>query len=87
MSLDSPTEIAESPKVKKPFYSLKDITNAAAAIIDTIPEATLKVLPQLKTQRYKSVKRPPWNERFYIDGLTNFTEAHPYFKVYLYTHS
>jgi hypothetical protein len=39
-------------------------------------------LKKKTSPRYKSTKpRPPWNERFFLDGVTNYTEAHPYFKV------
>ena len=27
-------------------------------------------------------KRPAWNERFFVEDVVNFTEAHPYFKKY-----
>jgi hypothetical protein len=28
------------------------------------------------------MKRPPWNDRFFVDDVINLTEAHPYFKKY-----
>lgn len=45
-----------------------------------------KELPQLKLKnhgRLRSMRqRPAWNDRFFIEGVTNLTPAHPYFKVY-----
>ena len=44
-----------------------------------------KELPELKLKnqgRLRSLRqRPGWNDRFFVDGVTNFTPAHPYFKV------
>ena len=36
-----------------------------------------------KYHRLRTVKkRPVWNERFFVEDVVNFTEAHPYFKKY-----
>ena len=42
----------------------------------------LNPTPQ-KYYRLRTVKkRPAWNERFFVEDVVNFTEAHPYFKKY-----
>ena len=39
--------------------------------------------PPQKYYRVHTVKkRPTWNERFFVEDVVNFTEAHPYFKKY-----
>jgi hypothetical protein len=50
------------------------------------PVEAPKVLPEIvmrssKHHRQLSTRRPPWDDRFFVDGVTNYTEAHPYFKV------
>jgi len=36
-----------------------------------------------KYYRIRTVKKKPaWNDRFFVDDVVNYTEAHPYFKKY-----
>lgn len=42
-------------------------------------------LPQIKVKkprRHRTKGKPGWDERFYIDGLTNHPYAHPYFRLF-----
>ena len=46
-----------------------------------LPQLVIKSSKHQKDKKSMEVRRPPWDGRFFVDGVTNLTEAHPYFKV------
>jgi hypothetical protein len=46
--------------------------------VKELPELKLKNHGRLRSMRH----RPAWDDRFFVEGVTNLTPAHPYFKKY-----
>ncbi|TNV87170.1 hypothetical protein FGO68_gene4929 [Halteria grandinella] len=69
-----------SPQLNSSARGLHQETSSRKQKKSPLPTLRLKST----RRRHKSVAKPnkSWNNRFFIDGVANYTEAHPYFKQY-----
>lgn len=53
---------------------------SSPAVLPTIKQHNSSLMrPRNRSMKVK--QRPPWNNRFCVDSVNNFTSLHPYYKV------
>ncbi len=54
--------------------------SSSPGLLPTIKQHNNSMMrPRNKSMKVKS--RPPWNDRFFVDNVYNYTSLHPYYKV------